>query len=112
MRQHLAEVRDDLALAASFLTRLPLPAGLMVGRTVSAAGLARSQRVFPLIGAAIGLLAGAVLALALWLELPAWPAAMLALAVQIALTGALHEDGLADVMDGFGGGRDREAKLA
>jgi adenosylcobinamide-GDP ribazoletransferase len=107
----LREMRDDLALAVSFLTRVPLPAALAPRGAVTAVELARSQRVFPLVGAAIGLLAGAVLALALWLGLPAWPAAVLALAAQIGLTGGLHEDGLADVADGFGG-RDRESKLA
>lgn len=108
----LRDVRDDLALAVSFLTRLPMPSAFAVRGAVTGAELARSQRVFPLVGAAIGLLAGAVLALALWLGLPAWPAAVLALGAQIALTGGLHEDGLADVADGFGGGRDSDAKLA
>ena len=48
----------------------------------------------------------------MWLGLPPWPAAVVALATTIWLSGALHEDGLADVADGFGGGRTREAKLA
>ena len=43
---------------------------------------------------------------------PWWFVALLALAAGMALTGALHEDGLADVADGFGGGRDKMAKLA
>ena len=43
---------------------------------------------------------------------PSLAAAALALGASAALTGALHEDGLADVGDGFGGGRDRAAKLA
>jgi adenosylcobinamide-GDP ribazoletransferase len=43
---------------------------------------------------------------------PSLAAAALALGAGAALTGALHEDGLADVGDGFGGGRDRAAKLS
>ena len=39
-------------------------------------------------------------------------AAILAVTMQILMTGALHEDGLADVCDGFGGGRTRDEKLA
>ena len=50
--------------------------------------------------------------LAAWIGLPPWIAALLALGVTVWLTGALHEDGLADAADGFGGGRDRERKLA
>jgi adenosylcobinamide-GDP ribazoletransferase len=55
---------------------------------------------------------GAVLAAALVVSLPALPAAAFAVAASVALSGALHLDGLADVADGFGGGRTREAKLA
>ena len=44
--------------------------------------------------------------------MPDLVAAALALGAGALLTGALHEDGLADVADGFGGGRDVEAKLA
>jgi adenosylcobinamide-GDP ribazoletransferase len=43
--------------------------------------------------------------------LASWPAALLSVLGGIALTGALHEDGLADTADGFCGGRDREEKL-
>ncbi|MGC1888692.1 MAG: adenosylcobinamide-GDP ribazoletransferase, partial [Stellaceae bacterium] len=44
--------------------------------------------------------------------LASWPAALLSVLAGVALTGALHEDGLADTADGFCGGRDREEKLA
>lgn len=101
---------DEVALAATFLTRLPVP--VTVRSPVTPEMLARSLRLYPLIGAGIGAGAAAVLGLALWAGLPPWPAATLALAALIMVTGALHEDGLADIADGFGGGRDRMAKLA
>jgi adenosylcobinamide-GDP ribazoletransferase len=49
--------------------------------------------------------------LALEIRLPPLLAAALALAATLAVTGCLHEDGLADTVDGFGGGRYRERKL-
>lgn len=98
---------DDFKMAAGFLTRLPVPhpdGGL--------ASFARAYRLFPVVGGLIGLAIG-VLCLALrQLGVPDLAAAALALGAGALLTGALHEDGLADVADGFGGGRDGEAKLA
>ena len=97
----------DLRVAACFLTRLPV----RWPPDAPADALARSMRLFPLAGAGIGLAAGLAWALALCLGAPALVAALLALAAQALLTGALHEDGLADVADGFGAGRDRERTL-
>jgi adenosylcobinamide-GDP ribazoletransferase len=99
---------DDLSLAAALLTRVPMPHS----DVVVPAGLARAQRAFPLIGALIGLFVGLVDLSLLALGVPLLAAAALALGAGAALTGALHEDGLADVGDGFGGGRDRAAKLS
>jgi adenosylcobinamide-GDP ribazoletransferase len=98
---------DDLRTAVAFLTRLPMPhpEGAMPPNFV------RAHRMFPVVGAAIG---GAVGLFCLGLRaigLPDLAAAALALGASALLTGALHEDGLADVADGFGGGRDRAAKL-
>jgi adenosylcobinamide-GDP ribazoletransferase len=53
-----------------------------------------------------------VLLLAQLFRLGDWPAALLAMLAGLALTGALHEDGLADTADGFFGGHDREGRLA
>ncbi|WP_207456967.1 adenosylcobinamide-GDP ribazoletransferase [Azospirillum sp. SYSU D00513] len=98
---------DDLALAVVFMTRLPLRL-----RGAPAEGAqARSMGWFPLVGAGVGLLGGGVHALALLANLPPLAAALLALAAMAWATGALHEDGAADVADGFGGGRDRTRKL-
>jgi adenosylcobinamide-GDP ribazoletransferase len=67
--------------------------------------------MFPLVGAGIGLAAGLALLIADGLGLHPLAAALIGLAVAAALTGALHEDGLADFCDGLGGGRTREDKL-
>ena len=99
---------DDLRLAAGFLTRLP-----MLSRGDGAARpLAEAVRVFPLIGAALGLAAGLVYGFAAAIGLPPSLAAVLTLAALIAATGALHEDGLADSADGLGGVATPAAKLA
>ena len=93
--------------ATAFFTRLPV--------NPEAAGewrLADSAWAFPLVGAGIGGAAALALLLAQLIGLPGWPAALLSVLAGIALTGALHEDGLADTADGFCGGRDREEKLA
>lgn len=105
---HFKDWIDDLRLATALLTRVPMPHpdGAMP------AGLARAQRAFPLIGALIGLFVGLVDLSSLSIGIPLPAAAALALGASAALTGALHEDGLADVGDGFGGGRDRAAKLS
>src|SRR5258706_14617593 len=96
---------DDVLAAAAFLTRVPVP------HLASPPNLARAYRAFPLLGAAIGAAVGAVDLLLLWIGLPAIAAAALALGAGAMLTGALHEDGFADLADGFGGGRDKAAKL-
>src|SRR6185437_5843105 len=94
----LAAWRDDAAAAACFLTRLPL-AGFASAET----GLpARSMRAFPVVGILVGLVGWAAFAIA----------AVLAVAATVLVTGALHEDGLADTADGLGGGTDRARKLA
>jgi len=97
----------DVHLAASFLTRLPLPSP-----RYREGGLAAAMAAFPLIGGGIGALCGLVFALA-WLVLPHLAAALLALLAGVVLTGALHEDGLADLADGLGarGGRERRLEV-
>ena len=64
---------------------------------------------FPLVGLVVGAAGGAVLLAASSLGLPPLVAAGLALVMMALLTGAMHEDGLADMADGFGGGRDTES---
>jgi adenosylcobinamide-GDP ribazoletransferase len=108
MAGHLREWRSDIILATSLLTRIPVPHR----EAVSSGDMAQAYRTFPLIGALIGLAIALVARWLLAISIPEAAAAALALGAGAALTGALHEDGLADVGDGFGGGRDRDAKLA
>jgi adenosylcobinamide-GDP ribazoletransferase len=105
---HFRDWTRDISLAIGLLTRLPLPHPA----SVAPDGMARAQRAFPLVGALIGLAVGLIDRGLLGIGIPALAAAALALGASAALTGALHEDGLADVGDGFGGGRDRAAKLS
>jgi adenosylcobinamide-GDP ribazoletransferase len=107
MNPIISQWLDDLSTAIAFLTRLPVP-----GRGATAApDLARAYRAFPLVGALIGAVIGCADLLLLRIGLPVIPAAALALGAGILLTGALHEDGLADIADGFGGGGDKARKL-
>lgn len=96
----------EAQMALTLLTRLP--AGK---RTSPGPSLAAASWAFPLAGLAVGGIAAIVLYGALWFRLPPAIAAGLALAAGLLATGGLHEDGLADVADGFGGGANRDRKL-
>jgi adenosylcobinamide-GDP ribazoletransferase len=95
-----------LLSALAFLTRIPVPSFVHTND----ANLRRSARWFP----AVGLLLGCIYAASAWLATTHFPAlviAVLLLLIDACLTGALHLDGLADMADGFGGGRTREDVL-
>ena len=98
---------DDLRLAVGMLTRVPMahPDG------PTPPYLARAHRVFPIVGAAIGGAIGLIYLLLAAIGVPSLASAALALGGGMLLTGAFHEDGLADLADGFGGGRDKTQKL-
>jgi adenosylcobinamide-GDP ribazoletransferase len=102
----LEELRRFLC-AVQFLTRVPVP-NLEPWRPDR---LTRSARYFPLVGLMVGLACAAVLwaAKSLWLGGPM--PALLAVAVGVLLTGAFHEDGLADTADGLRGGQTPERRL-
>jgi adenosylcobinamide-GDP ribazoletransferase len=91
----------------TFLTRIPAPTALPPDQ----APLHRAMRQFPLVGALIGGVTSLIVALGTSVGLSPFAAAVLGIAVTAALTGGLHEDGLADTADGFGGGSDKEHKL-
>ena len=94
-------------MAAGFLTRIPAAPAVP-----EEARLADAAWAFPLVGAGIGAVAAFAVAVAQLLGLGDWPGALLAVLAGLVLTGALHEDGLADAVDGLCGGVDRETKLA
>jgi adenosylcobinamide-GDP ribazoletransferase len=96
---------DGAALALAFLTVIP------VRLRGDGGELGAGAAWFPLVGALVGGLAGAMRFYAEPLLGPA-VASVLALAVLVAVTGALHEDGLADCADGLGVRGDRERRLA
>lgn len=103
----IGELLTDIRIAVTFLTRLPIRSF----ETVYPEQLLRAQRVLPLVGAIIGIAIGLVYAALTTIGAPALASAALALGVGALITGALHEDGLADMADGFGGGRDKDSKL-
>ncbi len=108
LMRELRDWRDEIHASAIFLTRLPIRWPGEMPPDLAA----RSLRAGPVVGAAIGLLAGGLYVLMAWAGVPALAAALIAVAGQMLLTGALHEDGLADLADGLGGGDSRDSKLA
>ncbi len=98
----------DLLNAFGLLTRLPMPAT----HSAEPGALARSVWAYPVVGAVVGAIAALVWFAGQIAGLGGGLSAGLALATQVLVTGALHEDGLADFADGLGGGRDRERALA
>jgi adenosylcobinamide-GDP ribazoletransferase len=97
---------EEFKASLAFSTRLPLARGLQ-----SAERIANAAWAFPVVGLIVGLIGALVYVLAHRLGVPAWPAAALSVAATLLVTGALHEDGLADTADGFGGGESRQSKL-
>jgi adenosylcobinamide-GDP ribazoletransferase len=92
--------------AIGFLTRIP------TARPAETEWrLADVAWAFPLVGSGIGAVAGFVYLIAELIGLGDGPAALLAVMTSMCLTGALHEDGLADSADGLFGGGDRDSRL-
>ena len=92
--------------AVRFFTRLPVPG--WVGH--SAEALNHSARYFPAVGLIVGLIGALAFAVVSFI-LPKTLAVLAAMAATIYATGAFHEDGWADMVDGFGGGWTRERTL-
>jgi adenosylcobinamide-GDP ribazoletransferase len=94
---------NDLKVALAFLTRIPINHGPQIS-------LRRSAALFPLVGAFIGLIGGLVF-YASSAILPPLVSASISILVTVAITGAFHLDGLADICDGLIGGWNREERL-
>lgn len=99
-------MRAELAGAVMLLTRLP--AGWI---SAVPSDFSRSVWAFPIVGAGVGGLGGGAYWVFALIGLPTAVGAVWTLGLLLLLTGALHEDGLADTADGFGGGRTRERRL-
>jgi adenosylcobinamide-GDP ribazoletransferase len=96
----------ELLTAVQFLTRLPVRAG-----SYDPGSLARAVKFFPVVGLMIG--SGSVLVYRILVpHLPLPIVAVFVVVYLVAITGCLHEDGVADAVDGFGGGWNREKVLA
>ena len=96
--------------AVRFLTRIPVPDWFFPANSDHAILMRASVVYFPLVGAGIGAVTGSVILFAakLW---SAWLAVLIGLALEAMLTGALHEDAVADFCDAFGGGWTRDDVL-
>ena len=105
-RRSPRQIPSDIALCLVFFTRLPLPVFDFRGRSLASAIWAA-----PVAGLVVGLICAIVFAKAERFGLAMVPSAALALVATLLTTGCLHEDGLSDVADGFGGGKSSGRKL-
>ncbi|MEJ8559910.1 adenosylcobinamide-GDP ribazoletransferase [Yoonia sp. GPGPB17] len=99
--------RVDLPAALGLLTRLPI----LVDSARAMERGAASAWAYPLVGVVVGVILAAATALMLAIGIPAGIVAGLVLAGSVVMTGAMHEDGLADSADGLWGGWDKARRL-
>ncbi len=104
--QRVAALPLDLMKCIVFFTRIPVP--LQLGHDIR---MNSTSQAFPLVGLLIGLSGVLAMFVSQTIGLSSLPGAVLGVAIMILLTGALHEDGLADTADGFGGGTTIQRKL-
>ena len=104
----MSRMLNQLRAAFMLLTRLPVARLLPDGGPCD---LASCVWAFPLVGLTVNALGAVAYGLARYVGVPPLLAACWALAAIVLTTGALHEDGLADTADGFGGGATPARKL-
>ena len=107
MRNLITHEVRNLLLAIGFFTRIPVPSL----DDFQESDLNTAAKYFPLVGIIVGIVAAVIFWLAL-LVLPADIAIVISMVASIYLTGAFHEDGLADATDGLGGGWEKKQVLA
>ena len=98
----ITKLRNELSLffiAMGFFTRIPMPTWIEVDNV----SLNKANRYFALVGVLVGIISAIVYALSIQI-LPMSISILFAMFSSIIVTGAFHEDGLADTADGFGGG--------
>jgi len=105
-KENLQEEKTLLLLAVSFFTRIPvnLPA------EITPTQLNKASRYFAVVGLLVGLICSLVYMVSVE-YLPKSIAILITMAISLLVTGAFHEDGWADVWDGFGGGWSIDQKL-
>lgn len=108
MIMRLRSIFDGVLASLTLCTRLPW----WRLRELPKEAYERVTDYWPFVGWVTGGVMAAAFSLALWMGFSPALAALMAIAVRLLLTGALHEDGLADFCDGFGGGTTRERTLA
>ncbi len=104
----LTALLGELIAAFMLLTRLPVG---RFGRHRADSAFARAVWAYPIVGVAIGAFGAAVYLLAALVGMPPAFAAVCVIVTTVLATGAMHEDALADMTDGLGGGRSRAQKL-
>ena len=106
LKERLLEEKTLLLLAVSFFTRIPVK----FLTDITPAQLNKASRYFAVVGLMVGVFCS-LSYMASVQYLPKSIAVLIAMATSLLLTGAFHEDGWADVWDGFGGGWTIEQKL-
>ncbi len=97
----------DVAAATGLLTRLPVKVDI---ETATKRG-ASAAWAYPIVGAIVGAIVSLISLCAIWIGTPITIAAAIGLASGVIITGAMHEDGLADTADGLWGGWDAARRL-
>jgi adenosylcobinamide-GDP ribazoletransferase len=98
-KESLQNLIADLRIGISLCTRLPVGPSATIGD----GEVARASWTFPIAGLLVGLTGTIIYWIAIRANVAPQPAAALVLAATLLLTGAMHEDGLADTADGLGG---------
>ena len=107
MDDYKNHIMDDILIAFSLLSRIPVP----VDHELAGKRAASATWAYPIVGLVLGLIAGIIGTTLHWFGAPAGIAAIAALGSLAILTGGMHEDGLADCADGFGGAMEKDQRL-